>query len=338
LEHIFRHAIIASPAPYAYISSEEYRADIIKLTSGQTWQTEPAQIPVNGDDPPKPNFKLISFDARCCVTRNALYEVMSHIAAAVWGGKRASDYFSKNFSTATLVIEACMRQGDNPNGGVWTLDNYTWVPSNRDQTKRFTPAIIGRYVRMRPGAGMFFTLNYRQIVIKDPTGNVIPVARSYGTGAEFTLTSGFAAKYGLFIEFDLGGNKNIGSIEYFGPGTGFENVIGGTQISVWPSKIGWDIPVRAFTTIDQDKYTIDRMVHAKVMDGTVRNYSQCVSNADIHDWAKAAALPGDDGNANDTLRRICAPYFNTSVWTPGDSSEDRKGDYKINIGATTRGL
>jgi hypothetical protein len=80
------------------------------------------------------------------------------------------------------------------------------------------------------------------------------------------------------------------------------------------------------------------MVHAKVMDGTVRNYSQCVSNADIHDWAKAAALPGDDGNANDTLRRICAPYFNTSVWTPGDSSEDRKGDYKINIGATTRGL
>jgi hypothetical protein len=78
------------------------------------------------------------------------------------------------------------------------------------------------------------------------------------------------------------------------------------------------------------------MVQAKVLDATVKNYSQCVSNEEIKGWAASAQLPGDDSNSNDTLRRICAPYFNRAFSIPGDPSDDRKGDYKVNIGATNR--
>ena len=126
----------------------------------------------------------------------------------------------------------------------------------------------------------------------------------------------------------------IGSIEYWGPDN--VNRIGGTRISVWPSEIGWAIPVDPFSPIEQRKVTIDRMVEAKVIDGTVKNYSQCVTNSDISAWAYAAALPGDDGAVNRTRFRICAPYFNNSGWNPGDTSDDRKGDYKTNIPATNR--
>ena len=373
LEQIFRHAIIASPAPYAHRYSEEYMADIRKLTSGEAWKTEPAQIPVNSDNPPKPNFKLISFDARCCVTQNALFEVMSHIAAAALlgaGGWGMETYFYNNFTSGDDVIEACMRQGDNPNGGVRTLASGVL---NFNQTEKFTPPVIGRYVRVRPrqtGDLTNNTLIIRQIVVKDPSGNRIPArarprlfswmtgiphinatSETFAAGRERAYNNdlnsvynmyggakiGHDAWYNEFWEVDLGGNKKIGSIDYFSP-----NIIGvpsradGIRISVWPSKIGWDIPLEDFTTIDQNKYTIDRMVHAKVIDGTVRNYSQCVSDKEIRDWAAAAQLPGDDGYSYNTLRRICAPYFNTAVWTPGDASEARKGDYKINIGATNR--
>ena len=357
MDHILKHAIIAAPAAYAYKYSTDYKNDIVKLKSGKEWETD-ATVPMNSESPPKPNYALLSFDARCSITDNAMYEVMSHIGAAVWAGQSVTPYFGGNFSTADDVLEACMRQGDNPNGGVWTLATVVVNGPNRNQTKTFSPPVIGRYVRVRPGTSGGSTLQFRQIVVKDPAGNRIAASRVYATstlstygasnaynGANNSLyhgaKGGMDSFYNEFWEVDLGTNKNIGSIDYIGrtdccPDAVNGDRIGGTRISVWPSRIGWDIPVNAFTTIDQDKYTIDRMVQAKVTDGTVKNYSQCVNNADIKGWAQAAALPGDDGNANDTLRRICAPYFKTSVWTPGDTSDDRKGNYKAQIGATNR--
>ena len=357
MDHILKHAIIAAPAAYAYKYSTEYKNDIVKLKSGREWETD-TTVPMNSESPPKPNYALLSFDARCSITNNAMYEVMSHIGAAVWAGQSVTPYFGGKFSTADDVIEACMRQGDNPNGGVWTLATVVVNGPNRNQTKTFSPPVIGRYVRVRPGTSGGSTLQFIQIVVKDPAGNRIAASRVYATstfstngasnaynGANNSLyhgaKGGMDSFYNEFWEVDLGANKNIGSIDYIGridccPDAVNGDRIGGTRISVWPSRIGWDIPVNAFTTIDQDKYTIDRMVQAKVIDGTVKNYSQCANNADIKGWAQAAALPGDDGNANNTLRRICAPYFNTSVWTPGDTSEDRKGNYKAQIGATNR--
>ena len=343
MNHILKNGIIAAPAPYAYNHSYEYRESTVKLHMGSEWVTDYIPMTSKADDA-KPNFKLISFDARCCKTEDAIYQVMSHIAAAVWAGQSGplvTSYFGGNFNEPRLVIQACMRQGDNPNGGVWTLNN------DMNETRTFATPVIGRYVRVRPGSGNNY-LQIKQIVVNNPAGNKINATRVYATTAQFYrpasnaydgignnlyhgAKTGYDGWYNEFWEVDLGSNKMIGSIEYWGSTNN-----GGTRISVWPSEIGWAIPVDPFSPIEQRKVTIDRMVEAKVIDGTVKNYSQCVTNSDISAWAYAAALPGDDGSVNRTRFRICAPYFNNSGWNPGDTSDDRKGDYKTNIPATNR--
>jgi hypothetical protein len=343
MNHILKNGIIAAPAPYAYNHSHEYAQSTVNLQKGNEWETDYIPMTSTADDA-KPNFKVISFDARCCKTEDAIYEVMSHIGAAVWAGQSdalVTSYFGGHFYEPRHVIQACMRQGDNPNGGVWTLND-----NNRNQTRTFATPVIGRYVRVRPGSGN--TLQFKQIVVKDPAGNKMG-DRVYATTEHRAASNAYngignslyqGAKtghdgwYNEFWEVDFGSNKLIGSIEYWGPDN--VNRIGGTRISVWPSEIGWAIPVDPFSPIEQRKVTIDRMVEAKVIDGTVKNYSQCVTNSDISAWAYAAALPGDDGAVNRTRFRICAPYFNNSGWNPGDTSDDRKGDYKTNIPATNR--
>lgn len=358
MDHILKHAIIAAPAPYAYKYNSTYKADIAKLKSGNEWDTGPTVIPVNGDSPAKPNFSLLSIDARCSTTQDAIAQVMFHVAAAVWAGQAVTPYFGSIFSTEDDVIEACMRQGDNPIGGLWILDAV--AGNNFTQTRIFSNPVIGRYVRVRPsGTGSTKILHFKQITVKDPAGNRIPASRVYATSTYSSWNAGYAydgvggglyhgaksgwdAYYNEFWEVDLGGNKSIGSITYRGredccpSNDSPDDRVRGTRISVWPSKIGWDIPVEPFSTIDQKKTTIDRMVAAKVLDGTVKNYSQCVDNGVIQGWAYSAQLPGDYGALNQTRVRICSPYFNNPGYKGGDTSDDRKGDYKLNIGATNR--
>jgi hypothetical protein len=360
MNHILKNGIIAAPAPYAYNHSYEYAQSTAKLHQGSEWETDYIPMTSKADDA-KPNFKLISFDARCCKTESAIYEVMSHIGAAVWAGQSdalVTSYFGGNFNQPRLVIQACMRQGDNPNGGIWTLDRVVVGGNNRNQTRTFATPVIGRYVRVRPGGGNGNYLQFKQIVVKDPAGNKINADRVYATSAQsygpasnayngvgnslyHGVKTGYDGWYNEFWELDFGSNKFIGSIEYWGrtdccPDNVNADRIGGTRISVWPSEIGWTIPVDPFSAIEQRKITIDRMVEAKVIDGSIRNYTQCVSDPVISSWAYAAAVPGDDGAVNTTRFRICAPYFNNAAWTPGDTSDDRKGAYKTNIPATNR--
>jgi hypothetical protein len=156
---------------------------------------------------------------------------------------------------------------------------------------------------------------------------------SYYHGAK----QGYDAYYNEFWEVDLGSNKNIGSIS-FTARAGFSGRTNGIRISVWPSKIGWEIPVNPFSTIDQTKTTTDRLVAAKVIDGTIKNYAQCLDSSEIQGYSLAAMLPASDATQGESAARvrICSPYFTNTTWWAGNTNDERLGDYKLNISATNR--
>ena len=66
-----------------------------------------------------------------------------------------------------------------------------------------------------------------------------------------------------------------------------------------------------------------------VVDGTLKNYDQCVQNQTINNLAQSNKLPNDDGAVNNTRYSMCASYYNNPGWAGGaNKNEDRKDAFK----------
>jgi len=66
-----------------------------------------------------------------------------------------------------------------------------------------------------------------------------------------------------------------------------------------------------------------------VVNGTIKNYDQCVQDQTVNNLANANKLPNDDGAANNTRYAMCAPYYNNPGWAGGaNKNEDRKDAFK----------
>jgi hypothetical protein len=80
--------------------------------------------------------------------------------------------------------------------------------------------------------------------------------------------------------------------------------------------------------VGDDSIGLEDIVAPAVRRGVIKNYTECVENADLKRLAGQMKFFGDDGGLNNTRFNICKRFYTEASWTPGDKADKRKPEFK----------
>jgi hypothetical protein len=76
-----------------------------------------------------------------------------------------------------------------------------------------------------------------------------------------------------------------------------------------------------------DEIGLEDIITPAVRAGTLKNYTQCIENADLNRLAGTLKFIGDDGALNQTRGALCRRFYTEASFRPGDTVDRRKAEF-----------
>lgn len=76
-----------------------------------------------------------------------------------------------------------------------------------------------------------------------------------------------------------------------------------------------------------DEIGIEDLITPAVRAGTLKNYTQCIENADLNRLAGTLKFIGDDSALNQTRGAMCSRFYTETTWRSGDKVDRRKAEF-----------